>query len=467
MRRAVSATICTVLSVPCMLGVILCASMLEQPGVGNYLLTGGGMLALIALSMILLRCEKVRISSVLIMLLPITVAMLIRVLCMDYASLDYQDFLSKWYVYFRENGGFKAMAGSIGDYNVPYLYFMAAISYLDLSDLYLIKMFSILFDVLLAWGGFRLARVLRGERQGDPVPLIAFAVLLFLPTVVLNGAYWGQCDGLYGALVVHALAQVLAGKNKSSVVLLAIAFSFKLQTVFLIPLWGVLWLAKKVKFRELLLFPATYVVTIVPALLMGKPLGDILGVYFNQMDEYSYRLTLNAPSVFQFIPYGMEVNDKLLAKLGIIAAFVLVLALLILGICLRKRMNVHIAMAMAAVLAIGVPFLLPHMHERYFFLADVICVCWVCVGLRNLPAAVLAAGSSLASYIVYLRLLYNGFLRIGPYYFVMGWEALAMLAALLISIVMLVLEICKRGESNEIRVVECERPESLPEEGIS
>lgn len=465
--RKFAATVCTLLSIPCMLALILAASMLEQTGLNNYILTAGGMLVFIALSMILLRCEGSRISSVLIALLPITAAMLIRTLCMDYASLDYQDFLSHWFDYFQQNGGFKAMAGSIGDYNVPYLYFMAAISYLKMSDLYLIKMFSVLFDVLLAWGGFRLARVLRGERQRDPVPLIAFCVLLFLPTVVLNGAYWGQCDSLYGALVIHALAQVLAGKNKSSVVLLAIAFSFKLQTVFLIPLWGILWLAKKVKFRELLLFPATYVITIVPALLMGKPLGDILGVYFNQMDEYSYRLTLNAPSAYQFIPYGMEVNDKLLARVGIIAAFALVVILLVLALVLRKRMNIHVAMAMAAVLAIGVPFLLPHMHERYFFLADAVCVCWACARARHVPAAVLAAGSSLASYIVYLRLLYNGFLRIGPYYFVMGWEALAMLAALIFSIVMLILEICKGGKSDEIPVVECERPESLPEEGLS
>ena len=86
------------------------------------------------------------------------------------------------------------------------------------------------------------------------------------------------------------------------------------------------------------------------------------------------------------------------------------------------------------------------MHERYFFLADAVCVCWACARARHIPAAVLAAGSSLASYIVYLRLLYNGFLQIGPYYFVMGWEALAMLAALVISIVMLIVELVKGKE---------------------
>ena len=413
---------------------------LDRAGVAVVLLILAG------LGILLLHREGAGRRQLLIMLLPIGAAMLLRALCLDYASKDYIDFLAKWYDYFRDNGGFKAIAHSVGDYNVPYLYFMAAISCLKVPDLYLIKLFSILFDVLLAWGGLRLARVLRGRQEGDNVPLIAFGMLLFLPTVVLNGAYWGQCDAIYGALTLHAAASVLEGKNKSSVALLAVAFSFKLQTVFLIPLWGVLWLARRVKFRELLVFPLTYVLTIVPALLLGKPLSDILGVYLNQMGEYSYRLTLNAPSVFQFIPYGLEVNDGVLSRLGILAAAVLVLALLGLGLWLGRRLNREIVIAMAAVLAIGVPFFLPYMHERYFFLADVICVCWACANARRAPVAVLVCGSSLASYCVYLRLKYNCVVTLGGIQFVMGLEALAMLAALAFSAAVLACEIKNRGE---------------------
>ena len=42
-------------------------------------------------------------------------------------------------------GGFAAVKLPIGNYNAPYLYFLAAISYLPIPDLYLIKLFSILF----------------------------------------------------------------------------------------------------------------------------------------------------------------------------------------------------------------------------------------------------------------------------------------------------------------------------------
>lgn len=420
-------------------GTVWACLSLERGGRADHITLAAALLILAALALLLLRQEGCRLNTLLVMLLPIGAAMLFRALSLDYAGTDYKNFLSDWYAYFRDNGGFQAVSHSVGDYNVPYLYFMAFISYLSMPDLYLIKLFSLIFDVILAWGCFRLVRILAGERR-SAAPLIAFAASLLLPTVVLNGAVWGQCDGIYGALCVHAAASVLEGKNKTSVALMALAFSFKLQAVFLLPLWGVLWLADRVKFRELWVFPLTYLATIVPALLLGKPLKDIVGIYFNQMGEYSSRLVLNAPSVYQFLPYSTE-DPGYFALLGIAAAGALVLALLALGFLLRGRLDNRLAMSMAVVLCIGVPFLLPYMHERYFFLADVFTLCWACANGCRLPAAVLAELSSLASYILYLRLKFNYTLTLGGKFYVMPLETAAMLAALAFSAVILIREL--------------------------
>lgn len=414
-------------------GAVWACLSLERGGRADHITMAAALLIVAELALLLLRREGCKLDALLVMLLPIGAAVLARALCLDHVSEDYTKFLSRWYAYFRENGGFGAIAGSVGDYNAPYLYFMAAISYLNIPDLYLIKLFSVLWDVALAWGCLRLTRSLTRERQGSAASLTAFAAALLLPTVVLNGAYWGQCDVIYGALCVHAAALALEGRNKASVALMAAAFSFKLQAIFVLPLWGVLWLAGRVKFRELWVFPPVYAATILPAVLLGKPLGDILGVYFHQMGEYP-RLVLNAPSVYQFIPYGVQVDEGLAARLGIGAAAALVLALLGLGLRLRGRLNRECVMTIAVVLCVGVPFFLPHMHERYFFLADVFTLCWACANVRRAPAAVLAAGSSLASYVVYLRLKYNFVLSLGGLRFVMGLEALAMLAALAFSL---------------------------------
>lgn len=420
----------------------ICAG-LERGGGGDRLLVALALLAMAALAAALVWLETRSADRVLVLLLPIGAAMLVRALCLDHASGDYNSFLSHWYEYFKANGGMEAIAGSVGDYNVPYLYFMAAISYSDVPDLYLIKLFSILGDVALAWGCLRLVRSLVRERQGSSAPLIAFGAALLLPTVVLNGAYWGQCDVIYGALCVHAAALTLDGKHKAAIALMGAAFSFKLQAIFVLPLWGVLWLAKKVKFWELWVFPLACFGTAAPALLMGKPLGDILGVYLNQMGEYP-RLALNAPSVYQFIPYGAQLNGAAASRLGIAAAGVLVLALLGLGLWLGGRLDRELVMTVAVVLCVGVPFFLPHMHERYFFLADVFTLCWACANVRRLPAAVLAEGASLASYCVYLRLKYNCVLTLGGRTFVMPLEALAMLAALALALWVLVGQVRER-----------------------
>lgn len=428
--------LCGALGLLLLAGTVWACLGLERGGRADHITLAAALLILAELALLLLRREGCGLNAMLVMLLPIGAAMLVRALCLDYAGSDYNNFLSHWYAFFQENGGFQAIAKAVGDYNVPYLYFMAFISYLSIPDLYLIKLFSLVFDVILAWGCLRLVRSLTRERQGSRAPLIAFGAALFLPTVVLNGAFWGQCDGIYGALCIHAAALLLEGKNKTSVALMAIAFSFKLQAIFVLPLWGVLWLAGKVKFRELWVFPLTYLITVVPAVLLGKPIGDVFGVYFNQMGEYP-QLVLNAPSIYQIIPYGAQVNEGAASTLGIAAAGVLVLALLGLGLLLRDGLDRKLAMSMAVVLCIGVPFLLPRMHERYFFLADVFTLCWACSNVRRVPAAVLAGGSSLMCYIVYLRLKFIHVVRIGDNAFVMLIEMLLMLAALVFSAVVL------------------------------
>ena len=105
----------------------ICAG-LSRGGGGDRLFTILALWGLTALAAALVWRESRRQDWVLWALVPIGAAMVLRALCLDYASGDYNSFLGHWYQYFRGNGGFAAIAGSVGDYNVPYLYFIAAIS---------------------------------------------------------------------------------------------------------------------------------------------------------------------------------------------------------------------------------------------------------------------------------------------------------------------------------------------------
>lgn len=389
------------------------------------------LLGLALLSMAVLARPEIHWSLLCPALAAVGLAFFLRAVSLDHQTQDYQLFLAKWAEFFRDNGGFAAIREPVGNYNVPYLYFLAAISYLPVPDLYCIKLFSVLFDVLLAWGGMRLVR--HFVKESSLAPPAAFLLLLALPTVILNGAYWAQCDVIYGAFVLHALASALDKRGAASVVLLAAAFSFKLQTVFLIPLWCALWFTGRVKFRHLLLFPAAYFGTILPALLLGKPLPDILSVYVGQTTEYASRLTLNAPSWYQFIPYGAEVDNGPLFIAGIVAAFALVLGLLAVLFLFRARVDDRALMTAAVILAVGVPFLLPSMHDRYFFLADVLTVAYACISFRRAHMAALVQVGSLGAYYTYLTLTFPFIIRLFGKTWVMGLEALCMLAVLVMA----------------------------------
>ncbi len=327
----------------------------------------------------------------------ILAAMVLRGFCLDHETLDYKDFLTRWVQTIREQGGFRALRWNIGNYNVPYLYFLALFSYSSIRDLYLIKLLSILFDVILAWGAMRLVYCFTDSAKKV---LAAFFIVLFLPTVVLNGAYWGQCDSIYVAFAVWSFYFALKEKPIASVCFIALSFAFKLQAVFLMPVFLIFLFARKMKWWHLVFFPITYVLCVLPAVAFGRPFKSTILLYFNQAGTVGSGLNYNSCSAFAFV--RNPENPELLAKIGIVAAFVFLLALYLFCFFLRRRLNDRALLTCGLLISVAVPFLLPHMHDRYFFMADILSVCFavVFVGLLHVP--VLVSFASLMGYCAYL-----------------------------------------------------------------
>lgn len=110
-----------------------------------------------------------------------------RVSMLDYISSDYQSFLVLWLDAFRK-GGFATLGENVGDYNLIYQYILLLISKAPLKDLYLIKLFSVIFDYALALSMARRGRPFSlAKRQKVPTLLI----VLTLPTVLINGRVLG------------------------------------------------------------------------------------------------------------------------------------------------------------------------------------------------------------------------------------------------------------------------------------
>ena len=328
-------------------------------------------------------------------------AFVIRGLCMSHVTLDYEDFLSRWVAFYRENGGFAALGQKIGNYNLPYLYFLCLFSYIGIDDLVLIKSLSIVFDVVLAWAAMKLAGQCTGSRAKA---MAAFFLVLYLPTVVLNGAYWAQCDSIYVAFAVLALYLALSGRGAAGMVCMAVSFAFKLQAVFVMPVFVVLLIAKKVKLWHFLLFPLSYVVLMLPAVLSGYPLLDTITLYFDQMGTVGSALNYNSSSIYAFA--SDVANEQLASTLGIFAAFLLMAAVFAWAYTRRRSLSDSAILGLALLLAVGIPYLLPHMHERYFFAADILSLLVAVTAPEYMVIAGLTQFASLLGYHAYLKMRY-------------------------------------------------------------
>ena len=196
------------------------------------------------------------------------------------------------------------------------------------------------------------------------------------------------------SLALYCLLRDWAGR---ALLLFSIAFAFKQQTLFLLPVFFVLWAKGKLPLKYFLLLPAVYVALCLPALLAGRPFFELLTIYLEQANTYP-RLTSSAPNLYQWLPD----DGKVFGLAGLI--FAVTLAGFLCYACLKsdapweKYLTVRLALASA----ILVPFTLPYMHERYFYLADCLAIIYAFYFPRRFYVPLAVVMISLFSYFPFL-----------------------------------------------------------------
>ncbi|HEY2062280.1 MAG TPA: glycosyltransferase 87 family protein [Amycolatopsis sp.] len=292
----------------------------------------------------------------------------VRTAFFSYTSGDYRAFVSQWYEFIKQNGGFSALKYNFANYNTPYLYLLAILTHIPVPTLYGVKAISVLFDLVLAFFTYRIVAL---RYPGTWWPLLAGAIVLYLPTVVLNSAAWAQVDSAYSAFGVGGVYFVLRKRPWLACVFFGLAFAFKLQAVFFFPALLLFVLRKRVPWPALLLIPAVYLVLDVPALIAGANFGDLLKIYLSQSDTYD-QLTLNAPNVYQY--FGSVTSSSALRLGGIVVTGLILLALMIPVVVRKSELTPARIVLVSAISVTLVPYFLPAMHERYFYPADALSV---------------------------------------------------------------------------------------------
>jgi Gpi18-like mannosyltransferase len=296
----------------------------------------------------------------------VLLALAVRAYLFRYQTADAGIFQS-WYQYIAQHGHFAALKDDFANYNEPYLYLLVALTYVPVPALIGIKAIAVAFDLLLATFTFLIVRL---RYPTGWLPAVAAIVVLFLPTVVLNSSFWGQVDAGYASLGLAGLYFLLRRRPWLACLFLGLALAFKQQIVFLFPLLLLLAARRYLPWRSLLLIPLVVVLLDVPALLVGARLTDLVSVYPSQTNLYQ-SLSLNAPNIYQYLGVAGATGDSaILRYLGIGVTGAVVVALVALVTLRRIELTPTRIVMASAVSVLLVPFLLPAMHERYFYLAD-------------------------------------------------------------------------------------------------
>lgn len=320
---------------------------------------------------------------------------LMRVTLFPFVSSDYTEFLEEWFTVLKNNGGFKALSISLGDYTPPYFYILAALTYLPLDGLISIKIISCIFDFILA---VTIMKMIYIKYKSVSVSIFSYALTLCAPTILLNSSAWAQCDVIFTTFLVLCIFSFMKDKPLLGILFFSIAFSFKLQAIFIAPLLIVFWLKHKIKFRHFFIIPTIYIISIVPSVIAGRSFFELLTIYISQSGQYS-NMSLNAPNLYMFISQS---TDKRIEITAILICFVAVLVSIYLIATKKFKFNNEIIISLALFFSLLLPFLLPHMHERYFYIADVLSIVYAFFRPKKHYVSIIIIFSSFFSYVPFL-----------------------------------------------------------------
>ncbi|MBI3416364.1 MAG: DUF2029 domain-containing protein [Verrucomicrobia bacterium] len=337
----------------------------------------------------------------LLLWLYVTIAgsMLLRLSIFDFESGDYHLFLSNWYDFFVQHGrwqGLGELTEEVANYPPLYMYFVSLSTLLPLPKLYAIKLFSVAADYLAAWYVWWLVR------REFPAGRRAWATVtafLFLPTVVMNSALWGQCDMMYTGGLLASLFYLMEKRPVAALVAFGFSCSLKPQAIFWCPLLAGLLVAGRLPWKKIWIPATVYAAWGIPEILAGRPVLHVLG-HWGRVKNLS-GLTLGATNWYQWV---FEQQPEIFWLAGIVLT-VTATAFFVLWVCEGPAAGLGEAQWLVSLAMLSLlfpPFLLPGMHERYFFAADVLSVVYAFYVSRGFWVMLLIQFASAFTYLPYL-----------------------------------------------------------------
>jgi Gpi18-like mannosyltransferase len=318
--------------------------------------------------------------------------------------------------YLIQHGRWHALQHPMGIYFPAYFDFAMLTSYFNghLNLITQVKLISFCFDILAAITAyFLIGRIARKSGLGDRLPaaqIVAAFCILAGPTVLLNGSAWGQCDIVYTTFLLMSTYAVIAGIGSAAMLFFGFALAFKLQAVFFVPFLCAMLLARRVRWLHVLLVPVGWLLSLIPVLLNGGNIGEFSRLLFSQGETFP-ELAINIGNPWTVLML-LHFNEHIGTLIGVTLTIIVTIAISIWGARPVFQTPSHTLM-LAAFTLLAMPYIMPRMHERYFFPAEVFLCLLSCVDLSFVLTAALVLSASLIAYSNYF-LWHVRYLVLGP-----------------------------------------------------
>lgn len=335
-----------------------------------------------------------------LILASVFVALYVRSILIDASNNDLRDY-SAWYDFIVAHGQIRAFSSHFYSYSPPFIYLISLVSLFSwIPKIAAIKLISILFDFSAAIAVYKIINYFSGN---EIKAFFGFCTALLLPTVIAVSSIWGQSDVIYTSFLLWMVYALLSKRNIAALVLFSIAIAFKLQAIFVAPLILILFITKKIEWKWIFILPVINFLAFVPALLAGCPFKDLLFTYPNQATNFS-SLSMNAPNPYILLAGDAHYSMRAVL-LGVAFAGFCTLIYMIFRFQKDKYIPSDFYIYDATLLSMILPFVLPKMSERYFFLAAFLLFIIAFKNKRFLVPAILIQASSILSYISFARLI--------------------------------------------------------------
>ncbi|MEF3313252.1 glycosyltransferase 87 family protein [Paenibacillus sp. GYB004] len=301
-----------------------------------------------------------------------------------FVSGDWIFHYSLWYQELKENGGLLALGIKIGDYPSGFNLLLACMTYLPFAPMMNFKLLIIVFYFIAAIAAYHITKnINKNSAQKKQYASVAYAVVLLLPSLLLNTTIWGQVDSIWVGILLIAIYFITKEKYGLSFLMIGVALSIKQTTILIFPMLLLLYIRNnKISILHFFNILIGFIAMCLPAIVMGKSIKDVFAPYLGyRNDDITSMVVTNFSNIYAlFTPdpvWSKWVTNELFSSIGMwFCIFVIGIIALVMH---YKKVDISgnnflLAATMFIVLLCN---FLPGVHDRYMILADVLSIIYV------------------------------------------------------------------------------------------